>query len=472
MAEITSKTKIALIGLGAHAARIYLPLLKDLQVKEQAQLVLIIERKGCEEKVKSLLKAFVLHSVQVVFIDSREFENAERFEKIFLSAFEKNPFNRMIVSCDPLFRLPYYQMALRFRIPVLADKPIFAMEGMAHDQKVSSQYLQLVQEMERAFRVRQIPFVIQAQRRRHVGYQFIKNILNETIAKYHVPITSIHIQHADGMWVMPWEWNRDNHPYKYGFGKLFHSGYHFVDILVWLLESNSLVTQPTTELEIATKTVWPSDSLNVWTNHPILRNQEKPVQENKIEMGEYDVHALMDFKNEVGTMTVANLQLQQNSFSDRNPNEEVRDHYKGIGRVRHERVDIKLSNLMNIQVHSYQTGSKVNQDSSNHFEVLIFRNTSVMNEVGFEKLTWPDDPKLVLRGLNEQAREKLFRDFVSGIKTGSDLTEHLPTTKLLSALYETIALGQKSIGQKKFDWSQGYGLEANQIKSSIGKLEV
>lgn len=31
---------------------------------------------------------------------------------------------------------------------------------------------------------------------------------------------------------------RDYHPYKYGYGKLMFSGYHFVDLLMWLLSIN------------------------------------------------------------------------------------------------------------------------------------------------------------------------------------------------------------------------------------------
>ena len=31
---------------------------------------------------------------------------------------------------------------------------------------------------------------------------------------------------------------RDNHPYKYGYGKLLHSGYHFVDLISIFLRAN------------------------------------------------------------------------------------------------------------------------------------------------------------------------------------------------------------------------------------------
>ena len=69
--------------------------------------------------------------------------------------------------------------------------------------------------------------------------EYIKQLIEETIRQYNIPITYIDIYHNDGMWNMPSEFlYRENHPYKYGYGKLFHSGYHFIDLLAWLLEAN------------------------------------------------------------------------------------------------------------------------------------------------------------------------------------------------------------------------------------------
>ena len=41
---------------------------------------------------------------------------------------------------------------------------------------------------------------------------------------------------------MPHDLDKENHPYKYGYGKLYHSGYHFIDILAELLKLNNLTT--------------------------------------------------------------------------------------------------------------------------------------------------------------------------------------------------------------------------------------
>lgn len=54
-----------------------------------------------------------------------------------------------------------------------------------------------------------------------------------------MPINKISISHSDGNWNMPSEVIfRENHPYKYGYGKMMHSGYHFIDLLSWFMEIN------------------------------------------------------------------------------------------------------------------------------------------------------------------------------------------------------------------------------------------
>jgi hypothetical protein len=66
------------------------------------------------------------------------------------------------------------------------------------------------------------------ERRMHQGFIFVKNYLSDLINRYRVPISYINIQFGGGVWLMPDEFNRKNHPYKYGYGTIFHSGYHYL----------------------------------------------------------------------------------------------------------------------------------------------------------------------------------------------------------------------------------------------------
>ena len=80
---------------------------------------------------------------------------------------------------------------------------------------------------------------VTVQRRAHPGYCFVHKLLSDFVKLWRIPISYIDIYHADGMWCMPGEMcTRSYHPYKHGYGKLMHSGYHFLDLLMWLHSIN------------------------------------------------------------------------------------------------------------------------------------------------------------------------------------------------------------------------------------------
>ena len=208
-------------------------------------------------------------------------------------------------------------------------------------------------------------------------------------------------------------------------------------------------------MEIAAKALHPNDFTNYW-KHSHLGEKIESTADKEPPEAEYDLFALLDFKKEGKTYTTVNLQLQQNSFSDRDPLKKPSDFYKGIGRVRHERVDIKISTVFNIQIHSYQSKSKREEFESgevgsyDHFEILIFRNTNILPGECFEKLSLQLEDDALFDSHNEQARARLLEKFLNGEDTGSRLDEHLETTTMLSRLYATLAEEGEGIKRKVF----------------------
>jgi len=259
------------------------------------------------------------------------------------------------------------------------------------------------------------------------------------------------------MWVFPNEWDRDHHPYKYGFGKMLHSGYHFVDLLCWILGMTG-DERLYDEVELTGKASWPLESIEIWKSSQLLSPKQRILSAKTDSLGEYDINALLQFYQGEAPKTLAHLQLLQHSFSDRDPQKVVVDPYKGTGRVRHERLDIKLSSLLNIQVHSYQSASSVSLHGTevgqqDHFEVLIFRNSAVCGGDSFQRLNFSKGKDSLFGSHNEAARENLLMLFLKGKKTQSELGSHLMTMRLLSYLYELIAKGRNhfSIIRKSLD---------------------
>lgn len=264
---------------------------------------------------------------------------------------------------------------------------------------------------------------------------------------------------------MPTEFiERENHPYKYGYGKLFHSGYHFIDLLAWFMECNRNVKEK--QVNNATIAVMANklmDFCYVFNNYDykkILRtNKFEEVLNRKEQLekfGEIDYHAMIDFKDEDKIITNCTLNLMQSGFSRRAWSELPEDTYKSNGRVRHERVNIQIGPLANIQVHSYQAYEIADRDKTNnndvgsveHFDIYIFRNSELIGGKTFEKLdiaTLSEKDKKYFNGYNEKARENCFINFLLGIDDSSDLLEHRTSIELTEKSYIAMCKKEKII---------------------------
>ena len=231
---------IVLIGLGPHAKRIYMNLMKKHNVLPK----LIVDLKNMEQKVLDYLKKeeMIIDTYFVPDQESNNLELSELIKKDLILLFKKYNIKYAIISTEPKAHFAYAKFLLDQNINILMDKPItsplYVFKNIENSKKIEEEYNILKEKYKE--KKESINFTIQCQRRFHAGYNYVKNLIEETVLKYEIPITYLDIYHSDGMWNMPDEFfSRENHPYKYGYGKLFHSGYHFVDLITWLLESNT-----------------------------------------------------------------------------------------------------------------------------------------------------------------------------------------------------------------------------------------
>jgi hypothetical protein len=292
--------------------------------------------------------------------------------------------------------------------------------------------------------------MIFCQRRKHKGFLFVKQYIEEVIAQYWVPITYIGYYHSDWMRNMPNEFTyRENHPYKYWYGKLLHSGYHFIDICGYLtnLNHNKQIKQMnmyTSEVNVKdtfsyanTATFWKLFSI------PKLYNPDIYIRN----FGEVDCFINLQLLNQLWLVeTTLQLDLLQTGFSRRAWQELPEDTYKGNGRLRHEYVNINIGHLVNIKIHSYKSFEKMNQiessnfqnnyeiGASNHFEIQVFRNTQLIWWKAFEIINIGKDNE----NLMGNARDTLFKDFVFNGENASSYQNHEINMILLSNMYKCL----------------------------------
>ncbi len=457
---------IVIAGLGPHARRIYYPLLEKYAQIYNIRVVLVIDRREQEVAVRSYLDGRALQPQSILFIDEHPNGDDAPGEQLLAPLREltrTQHIHGIIIATEPRSHKVYALWAVLNGIDILVDKPLTAPPGASVDPYAARQVYADYLDLERCLHFSHSNLIIQSQRRSHEGYRLIHDYLVNFVPRYQIPISYIDLYHGDGMWAMPDElFRRENHPYKYGYGKLMHSGYHFVDVLAWLTRINDqLENKCPRQVDILARRFGPYDFLHQMTPPDYerlfgTRISDTPFSPARLEStrayGEQDAFILCQFLRDNAVITTATLNLQQNSFSRRSWLPPAQDVYKGNGRVRHERLNLQVGNLLNIQAHSYQSYEAGRPDSEvegvgheDHFEIHIYRNSGLIGGQPLEKIDigapmrqqQADDPAFL--GHNERAREIHFLDFLERRPGASHFAQHKRTARLLSGMCEALA---------------------------------
>lgn len=478
---------VVLVGIGPHAKRIYLNYFK----KHRVNLPLVVDIESKRNEIRKYLDENNFKNTKI-FTVSDEIKDMKHLPKEVSSNFASIckifEITHLIISTEPKAHYMYIEFALKNDINVLTDKPISVTKDMTNLKsigEVRKQYYEILELSKQS----KVSCKVMCQRQYHKGYEIIKDILTKVVNKYKVPITNIEIFHSDGAWEMPHDMEKENHPYKYGYGKLFHSGYHFIDLLSDFIKINDYLTgtKKIVSGEVYSKVVTPNDEINCITieDYKRLFNRQdipKYYEENKKpkfnKYGEKDYHGLLTFYNKNKfTITTASLNLLHNGVSRRSWIE-TKDFYKSNGRIRHERIDIEIGHLMNIQVHSYQSKEIVDRTSDEesvggleHFDIYIFSNPLIDKE-SFKEIhlgdLYTEKEKKDFQGYNELAREEFIDKFINNRNCKGDIKDQALAIEILYSCSKGIYNYYKNIDkieniEVRNDYT--YPLIANRLKN-------
>lgn len=462
--------KVALIGLGPHAKRIYYPYLTDLIASDDRfSLELVIDLDINREAIDEFLKSQSLQPKNILYLNVKGQISPKKIDPKAAEALKRYGISKAIIATEPKAHKIYLEECVKQEIPVVVDKPVTSPIGLTPDktkkiidptQRASIQVYKDVASLLTSMKSKpNSRILVQCQRRNHAGYKIVTNTISEIVQKYGMPITFIDIHHSDGMWNMPDEFTyRENHPYKYGYGKLMHSGYHFIDLLTSLQKINMSIPSKTPDtINIFSQAVRPVDqhttvALEQYSTF-FGKNTAKrlaPAMQRKIvrNYGEVDSFSQMQFTKRGKIITTAQLSLMQSGFSKRAWAELPKDTYKANGRVRHEFINIHVGPLCSIQVHSYQAVEVGEQakhlygpGDKNHFDIYIFRNSDLIGGKSFEKIEFggadaKEHKESKYLGHNEEARHQTLNELMFDLPSNSELEQHLSTNKMLAAIYK------------------------------------
>lgn len=441
---------VALVGIGPHAKRIYLPYFK----KHKVNLALVIDLNSQKENIKTYLKDNGFKNTKIFTIDDLQKDDEHLSDELssnLLAVCNTLEITHLIISTEPKGHFMYLEFALKNNINVLTDKPITVSKNMTSlrsIEKVRKQYYEILELAKHS----KGTCKVMCQRQYHRGYEKIKEVLTNVVDEYKMPITNIDIFHSDGAWEMPHDLEKENHPYKYGYGKLFHSGYHFIDLLSDFIKINDSLggNKSIVNGEVFSKVFTPNDEMNILNiedykrlfkdqNIPEFYNENSNPNFNKY--GEKDYHGLLTFYNKnVFPITTANLNLLHNGVSRRSWIES-KDFYKSNGRIRHERINIEIGHLLNIQVHSYQSKEICDRTDNEelvggleHFDIYFFNNPLIDKEP-FKEIhlgdMYSEKEKKEFLGYNELSREIFLTNFLNNKDCKGDIRDQALAIEIL-----------------------------------------
>jgi hypothetical protein len=443
---------LLLIGLGPHSKRIYFPLIEAFSC-QGVKLIAFVDLKEKQEDIISYLSEKSIKPIPVyIYPHQQTYHKLHPEIELKLNRLVRDhKIKGIIIASEPLVHIMYAKWALSQGLSVLMDKPISTHFNISTDSAAAKQLLGDYHDLKLLYEhaIRKNPsviFSVMAQRRYQTSFNLLRHHISDCFAKTNCPITNVHTFHSDGQWRMPTEIVEQlYHPYMQGYGKCSHSGYHYYDIIPFLLQGALGGDKYYDNVDIFTTVTRPLDFLeqlslkdyerlfgrNLFGKHN--KYTENELSELMKNYGEIDAFSNICFKKSDKVITIVSINLAHNGFSTRDwVTAASRDLYQGNGRVGHEVHILQQGPFQTLHFHSYK--SKENVDEPNqvggkqHLEIFIFKNHKMIGGQPVTRITINDLIEMEGgdRGLLGKAKAKVFVEYIKAIRG------YIPRTSVIS----------------------------------------
>jgi hypothetical protein len=462
--------RFLLVGAGPHGKRAYIPHLKTLAEEGRAVLTAIIDI----ENNRRLLTEYVERicpSVELCFVQPFTAHMPTNVKLQLKELITRLRVQCVIISTEPLAHKSYSLWAISEGLNVIIDKPLTTRPGSCNATEAALGIVEDYTEIYTAYKTLQLKkstfFQIHSQRRYHSGFHCTFDLIQDIQQKTGCPVTNIISTHCDGMWRMPAEIvEQKYHTFSHGYGKVSHSGYHFLDMCYSFMKAGWSEAKRPDKIEVVSSFITPNGFLTSFDGSDYrrlfgaeydnyCRYSDEELRKLMKDMGEIDSAIQITFFRGGDPITLAQVNLQHNGFTRRSWLQPGPDLYKGIGRVKHEFHEIKSGPLQTVVIDSRQANDKHDRSvpstakmgSDNHFEVHVFRNCDLLDEEKpFYSYTVDDldrryktnKPGLYSENIKRGILDESV-DFIRGKKSldalTSNLVDHNIPAHLMSAVY-------------------------------------
>lgn len=467
-----NSSNVMVIGIGFHARRIYVPILMSLSQSESVRLACGVDICTQRSRIDGYLtdKGF---NFEMLYIDP--FDPAKEIPPetaAMLDAFvEKYNIDGVVISTEPLIHRAYAEWALKRGLHILMDKPISIRNCVNSDERQAmgliDDYTHLLDLYTMACKSKSTAFLVNVQRRYDYGFDKVRQLIREVRDKFRMPVTSIQAMHADGTWVFPSEFvNQESHPYKHGYGKCAHSGYHIFDMVWQLYKAGQVAGKEPNAMETFASFLSPAGFNINFSEDNYSRcfgasfEQSGMTQEEYIRhvanYGEVDAFSTIRLLRDNENICNININLLHSSFSRRAWGCANADLYKGNGRVKHQQFVIQQGPFQCIHIHNYQSKHEHDVDNTNefdtggnnHFDIYVFRNSQMIGSgKPFLKISSKELETEESKGLTiELVKERIIREFIDVMQgrisvedVRSNIDTHAMPVNIMSSIYQSNA---------------------------------
>ena len=421
---------LILIGCGPHYRKRYHQVLEDTE----ATISLLIDLQDQKETILPFFEDKKLKPKNTLFLDE-PFRNSFSPEQLdaLVKEIDLSPADAVLLCTEPKVRKSYVLWALEHNLPLFMDKPHSAFSSPERRDTLLLDYEEMMRSVEKA----KVDVVVSCERRGHLGYLWLKDYLLQLIQEENVPITSINIHFANGNWVTPSEYlHQEKHPFKYGYGLLLHSGYHYIDLLSSLISLNQ--SEPI-HYDLKAMATTPQDLLSNLDEGSRCRISKPTILEKDLgKLGETALFLIGQAEMQKRLRTSFSVQLESTSLSKRTcntPSQEAK------WRMRQEHVTIHLGYLASIHVSSHPF-KKLDPHGYpvEDFNMVIMHSPLLTKRQPIIKMERKDLSTLTphlkqTESLNQSARKWQLRQFLHGGDGNSPLDSHRNTVQLLDLIY-------------------------------------
>jgi hypothetical protein len=333
---------LAIIGLGPFARNVHLPLCLELGVTPK----LVVDLEGFNQEVfPEELKG--VDFIQLPTSCRLGFKQSEPAIIELIKKLQGLSIDHVILSSEPLSHLSYLELFHQMKLSVMCDKPLlvekdidFSLEAVGNLRRNHNKILDLYSQ-EKSPQLN-----LNLDLRHSMAHQSFIATSREHAEKYDALPESLSIFYAGGNWCMPQEFiEREGHPFKYGYGTLFHTAFHYVDFVSQYLQSLMASTADEVDhFDVVCLSESPKDVLDRMGARAGL--DDSSAQYSKIDfkgIGSANVQYIIRVKTKRGRTTKINLEFLNCGLSSRIDSAPPQDNYRGSGRNKTEGMRLMIS---------------------------------------------------------------------------------------------------------------------------------